>query len=235
MATPRLCTLCARGGSKGVPGKNLRPLLGKPLIAWTLEQARESGLFALIAVSSDSPEILEAAGAHGADLLVERPAALASDSAGKLPAITHCIETAEAKSGQAYDVTVDLDATSPLRSVEDIRQATELLEERGVTSVVTGAPSHRSPYFNLVERGADGVLRVCKPLDPPLERRQDAPPCFDLNASIYVWRRGPFLAAPAVFYPDTLLYEMPPERSHDIDSELDFELVEFLMKRAGRA
>ena len=105
-------------------------------------------------------------------------------------------------------------------------------EGRGVTNVITGAPAHRSPYFNLVERAADGSVHPSKPLDRPIERRQDAPACFDMNASIYVWRRDPLVESAAVFYPDTLLYEMPVERSFDIDSELDFELVEFLMKRS---
>ena len=228
----RLCTICARGGSKGVPGKNLRPLLGKPLIAWTLEQARESGLFETIAVSSDSSEILEAGRTHGADLLIDRPAVLASDAAGKLPAITHCVEAAEAETGTTFDAIVDLDATSPLRSLEDIRSTVALMESTGISNVITGAPAHRSPYFNLVERKADGSVQVCKRLDAPVERRQDAPPCFDMNASIYVWQRDRLLETPAVFYPDTQLYEMPVERSFDIDSELDFALVEFLMTRS---
>lgn len=87
----RLCTICARGGSKGVNKKNIRPLMGKPLIAYSLEQARASGLFDLIAVSSDAQEILDAARNHGADLLIERPAELASDTAAKLPAIRHAV------------------------------------------------------------------------------------------------------------------------------------------------
>ncbi len=230
----RLCTLCARGGSKGVPGKNLRPLAGKPLLVHSLEQAHASGLFAALAVSSDDREILAAAAAAGADHLVERPRSLATDEAGKLPAIRHCAAEVEAREGRRFEVLVDLDATSPLRLPEDIRGAVALLEERDVTSVITGAPARRSPYFNLVERDPAGFVRLVKTAEGPILRRQDAPPCFDMNASIYVWRRDAFLAAPAVFYPDTLLYEMPEERSVDIDSELDFALVELLWRRRGR-
>lgn len=227
----RLCTVCARGNSKGVPGKNLRPLLGKPLIAWTLAQARESGLFARIAVSSDSAEILSAARAHGADLTVERPAELATDEAGKVGVITHCLAAAEAEAGRAFETVVDLDVTAPLRLAEDIRGAVALLESTGVSNVITGCPARRSPYFNLIEARADGSVGLSKPSEPPVRRRQDAPACFDMNAAIYVWRRDALVERPGVFYPDTRLYEMPEERSHDIDSELDLALVELLMQR----
>ena len=96
----RICTICARGGSKGVPNKNIRPLLGKPLIAHSIEQARASGLFAALAVSSDSDAILAAAAAAGVEHLVKRPDAMASDQAAKLPAIQHCVKSVEEKTGQ---------------------------------------------------------------------------------------------------------------------------------------
>lgn len=227
----RLCTVCARGNSKGVPGKNLRPLLGRPLIAWTLEQARDSGLFDLVAVSSDSAEILEAARRHGADLAVERPAELATDEAGKMEVIAHCLAAAEREGGRRFDVVVDLDVTAPLRRADDIRGAVALLEDSGVSNVITGCPARRSPYFNLVERRPDGSVGLSKPCEPPIERRQDAPACYDMNAAIYVWRRDTLVESPGVFYPDTRLYEMPEERSHDIDSEIDLLLVELLMQR----
>ncbi len=225
-----LCTICARGGSKAVPGKNLRPLLGKPLIVHSIEQARRSGLFAAIAVSSDSSEILDVARQHGADVLVRRPDAMAIDTAPKVPAIRHCFEAAERECGRTFPVFVDLDATSPLRLPEDIAGAVALLERTGASSVITGAPARRSPYFNLVELDDRGVPHVCKQLPTPLVRRQDAPRCFDMNASIYVWRREPFLAAPAVFYDDTRLFEMPEERSIDIDSPLDWDIVQMLLE-----
>ncbi len=229
--TRRLCTVCARGGSKGVVNKNLRPMAGKPLIAHSLIQAKAVGLFDAIAVSSDSAEILAAAAQWGADELIERPEELASDTADKAPAIGHCVAEVERRHGVRFEVLVDMDATSPLRLPEDILGAVTLLEDSGATNVITGAPARRSPYFNLVERGATGAVALAKNSGPRVDRRQDAPPCFDMNASIYVWRREPFMAAPAVFYPDTLLYEMPEERSFDIDSELDFAIVEFLLSR----
>jgi CMP-N,N'-diacetyllegionaminic acid synthase len=226
----RLCTICARGGSKGVKNKNVRELLGKPLIAHSIEQGKASGLFEYLAVSSDSDEILDIAARYGADLLIKRPAEMASDVAAKIPAIRHCVMEAERRIGKQFDVLVDLDATSPLRRPEDIDGAVRLLEERSVANLITGAIARRSPYFNLVEIGEDEVVRVSKQLDKLLVRRQDSPKCYDMNASIYVWRRDALFTDPAVFKEDTLLYVMPEERSIDIDSELDFKFVEFLMR-----
>ena len=173
----RICTICARGGSKGVKNKNIRELAGKPLIAYSLEQAQASHLFELVAVSSDSAEVLAIARRYGADLLVDRPAALATDTAAKIPVVRHCVEEAERIIGRQFDVVVDLDATSPLRSIEDIVNAVALLESRKFSNVITAAPSRRSPYFNLVELNDDGVARLSKPLVEPIVRRQDSPPC----------------------------------------------------------
>ena len=227
----RICTICARGGSKGVKNKNIRELAGKPLIAYSLEQAQASHLFDLVVVSSDSSEILDVARNYGADLLVKRPAALATDTAAKIPVIRHCVEEAERIIGKQFDVVVDLDATSPLRSIEDIVSAVALLESRKVSNVITAAPSRRSPYFNLVELNDDGVARLSKPLNEPIVRRQDSPPCYDMNASIYVWQHQALFSRPTVFNADTRIFVMPEERSIDIDSQLDFEIVEFLMEK----
>ncbi len=231
----RLATICARGGSKSVQNKNLRMLEGRPLIAWTVLQAKASAMFDKIVVSSDDKAILMAAIDAGADEAIDRPAVLATDTAAKVPAIHHALVEAERRCSLQFDVLVDLDATAPLRLAQDITGAVSLLESSGATSVITGAPAHRSPYFNLVERQADGAVRLSKSPASAVVRRQDAPPCFDMNASIYVWRRDAFIAGPNVLYPDTRLYEMPSERSHDIDSELDFTIVEFLFARLGIA
>ncbi|UPK25086.1 acylneuraminate cytidylyltransferase family protein [Bradyrhizobium sp. 195] len=226
-----LCTICARGGSKGVVGKNARDLLGKPVLAWSIAQARETGLFDAIAFSSDSDALLDAALKAGADIAVRRPDEMATDTAPKLPAIRHCLEQAIAQTGKTPEIFVDLDVTSPLRLASDITGAVALLRESGARNVITGAPARRSPYFNLVEQRTDGSVGLSKSADPPITRRQDAPRCFDMNASIYVWRVAPFLEQPAVFYPDTRLFEMPEERSIDIDSDLDFALVELLLRQ----
>ncbi len=233
-AMKRLCTICARGGSKGVKNKNVRSLLGKPLIAHTIEHAEASGLFAAIAVSSDSEEILAIARDYRVPYLVVRPAELATDQAPKLPAIRHCVSEVERRSGDAFDTVVDLDATSPLRVPDDIRAAVALLENEGGSNVITAMPARRSPYFNLVELNEDGTVHISKPPKTAVTRRQDAPKCFDMNASIYVWSRRALFANDTLFNADTRLYVMPEERSIDIDSELDFEFVEVIMARRSQ-
>lgn len=226
----RLCTICARGGSKGVKGKNIRELLGKPLIAHSIAQAKASELFELIAVSSDSDAILQASNDFGANILVKRPSEMASDTSPKVPAIRHCVKEVEKITGQRFDTLVDLDATSPLRTSEDIVAAVALLEEKEVANVITASPARRSPYFNLVELNELGVVELSKLPKTPIVRRQDAPKCYDMNASIYVWKYEALFRDPAIFQKDTLLYVMPEDRSIDIDSELDFMFVEFLMR-----
>lgn len=230
----RICTICARGGSKGVKNKNIRDLAGKPLIAYTINQAQASHLFDVIAVSSDSPEILDIGRKYGADLLVKRPEELATDTAAKVPVIRHCVAEAEQVTGKRFDIVVDLDATSPLRLVEDIQGAVSLLENEKVANVITAAPARRSPYFNLVELGKDGVVRLSKSLEQPIVRRQDSPECFDMNASIYVWQRAALFESPTIFNSDTRLFVMPKDRSTDIDDAIDFQIVELLMKKRNR-
>lgn len=225
----RLCTICARGGSKGVKNKNIRELHGKPLIAYSIEQAKQSQLFDYIAVSSDSPSILEAAKRWGADILVTRPSEMAEDTSAKLPAIRHCVLKAEEALQKVFPVIVDLDATSPLRVVQDLVNAVHLFEAKGVSNLITGMPSRRSPYFNLVEMNEEGFVRLSKTPATPIVRRQDAPKCFDMNASIYVWKREVLMGDNSLFQPDTLLYEMPEDRSVDIDSELDWRIVEWIL------
>ena len=227
----RLCTICARGGSKGVPNKNIRPIGGKPLIGHSVLQAQSSGLFEAIAVSSDSPEILDISKKYGADYSIVRPQDLASDSAPKLPAIQHCVNEVERISGKNFDVIVDLDVTSPLRLTKDIEGAVRLLEEKNVSNVITGCPARRSPYFNLVERDEDDYVRLSKPPEQIITRRQDAPECFDMNASIYVWKREGLIGRKSIFNADTLLFVMPEERSIDVDHEWEFEYVEFLFNK----
>ncbi len=211
--------------------KNIRDLSGKPLIAYSILQAKHSNLFEYVAVSSDSEELLQISKQWGADYLVKRPMEMATDNAPKLPAIQHCVQEVEKLAGQVFDVMVDIDATSPLRTVADIEGAVQLLENAWVSNVITGAPARRSPYFNLVELNKDGFVRESKCLEKPIVRRQDSPKCYDMNASIYVWKREAFFQSKIIIVEDTMLYEMPEERSIDIDSELDFEMVKFLMSK----
>lgn len=223
-----IITICARGGSQGMPGKNIRPLLGKPLIGWSIEQALASGTADRVYVSTDSAEIARVARAFGAQVPFLRPAHLATATAGKLPVILHLVEWIVAHDGPVERV-IDLDPTSPLRDLDDIRAcATKLDDETDV--VITGYPSDKNPYFNMVEKKASGYFeRVCKP-DNEVLGRQAAPTVFAMNASIYAWHCSS-LASSLWDKPRIRLHEMPRERSIDIDHLIDFELVELLMKK----
>jgi len=227
----RLCTICARGGSEGVKGKNVRLLLGKPLIVYSIEHAKESMQFDAIAVSSDSEEILSIAANAGADHLIRRPAELAENTSPKLPVIKHCVREVEQILAQRFEIVIDLDATSPLRAVSDIVEVIGLLEKKNVSNVITGMPAKRSPYFNLVEVNSKGTVQLSKTLPVAVTRRQDSPKCYDMNASIYAWKRDVLYGSLSIFNHDTLLYVMPEERSIDIDTELDFELVRYIIDK----
>jgi len=344
-----------RDGSRGVPNKNLRMLHGKPLMAHTIRQALESGLFEHVVVSTDSDKIAEAARAFGAEAWFLRPAEMATDEAPKLPVIRHAFLEAERHYGHRFDVLVDMDATSPLRLVDDIAKAYEQFADEGADTLITANPARKNPYFNMVEvlRGSldlvkhsglnkiliggdasirealnalsksgekclmvtdpnrkllgtlsDGDLRkallrdadIDQPItdvynrdsiyltrdsfqtahakklfldnkfdlipivdnkglivdfvvweelfiqDPALAstrqsnmslniptRRQDAPQVYDVNASIYIWKRQALLEKDTLFTDKTSLYIMPEERSVDIDTNLDWDFVEFIM------
>ena len=223
-----IAVIAARGGSKGVPNKNVRLLRGKPLIHHTIEQLLENEYIADIVVSSDSDLILEKASLYPVHC-VKRPIEMASDTAAKHPGIIHAVSAIEEKLGIEFDAIMDFDATSPLRNQEDINAVIKLLEQ-DVTNIITGNPSHRSPYFNMVELNKEGVAGLVKPLANRVVRRQDAPICYDMNASIYAWKRANFFTSNPLFQEKTRLYVMPVERSIDIDTELDFRFVEFLME-----
>jgi len=204
-------------------------LCDKPLIAHSIEQAHQSKLFDAVAVSSDSGAILKAAQEWGADHLIKRPPEFASDTAPKVPAIRHCVQAVEETTGVKFDSVVDLDATAPLRAIEDIQGAVDRLEKSDAGNLVTAMPARRSPYFNLVELDDSDRVRLCKPPGSLIVRRQDSPRCYDLNASVFVWRRDYLIEEDRVLGDNTILYEMPKERSIDIDSETDFKFVEFMM------
>jgi CMP-N,N'-diacetyllegionaminic acid synthase len=226
-----LCTICARGGSKGVKNKNIKELDGKPLIAYTIEQAKASGLFEHTVISTDSDDIATIAKAYGAEVFFKRSDEMSSDTAGKLDVIKDAFVRSEAYYSKQYDYLVDLDATAPLRSVDDVKNAFAQFLQENNDNLITAMPSRRSPYFNMVEVSVDGKVTLSKKLDGSIVRRQDAPESYDMNASIYIWKREVLLGQKSLFLEKTGLYVMPEERSIDIDTELDFEFVEFLMRK----
>ncbi|MBC7630142.1 MAG: acylneuraminate cytidylyltransferase family protein [Flavobacterium sp.] len=222
-----IATVCARGGSKGVPGKNARLLLGMPLIGYTIETALAAPSIDAVYVSTDSPEIAEIADGFGAIVPGLRPAELANDGASKVDAIVHLIETVEGL-GIEVGTVVDVDVTSPLRLVSDIEGALALLDEQ-TDVVVSGYLSDKNPYFNLVEARPDGTVGLVKPPEQPIYSRQSAPPVWGLNGSVYCWHRHTL--GLGLWSGRTRVYEMPHDRGIDIDSQLDWDLAEILMRR----
>lgn len=225
-----IITICARGGSAGVPGKNIRPLCGKPLIGWTIEQAFASKVADGVFVSTDSEDIARVARSFGAQVPFLRPAELATPTAGKLPVIQHLVQWVEAQHGMVNAI-VDLDPTSPLRDIADIQTCFSMLDA-ATDVVITGYEADKNPYFNMVEVKANGFYeRVCLPSSEVLGR-QSAPKVFAMNASIYAWHRHS-LSSSLWDSPKIRLHVMPRERSIDIDHEIDFDLVALLMKKKG--
>jgi CMP-N,N'-diacetyllegionaminic acid synthase len=223
-----IASICARGGSVGVPGKNIRPLRGKPLIAHTIEQALAVKAIDAVYVSTDDPAIAEVARCHGARVPFLRPNELATSSAPKVPVIQHLCDWVAANDGP-FDRVVDLDPTSPLRTVGDIDACLALLDA-DTDAVITAFESEKNPYFNMVERKPGGNIGlVCRP-EGTVVARQQAPHVYSMNASIYVWHRHTL--AKGLWNSRLKLHVMPRERSIDIDSPLDFAIVEMLMARA---
>ena len=224
------CVIGARGGSKGVANKNIRPMLGKPLIAWSIEQALACPEIDRVVISTDSPAIAEAARAAGAETPFMRPAELANDTAGKWEVWQHALAACEAHYGEPVDLFVDLDCTSPLRDVEDISKAIAQFRASDVDAVFTVCDARKNPYFNMLEE-EDGILRICKKLPKPIVRRQDAPRVFEHVASIYVLSPDYLRRGTGLLSGRTHGYDIGTAKSPDIDNQSDFEFVEYLMKK----
>ena len=215
-----LCTICARGGSKGLPNKNLLKIGDKSLIGHTLTQAKAIEAIDCIIVSSDSNEILKEGEIYAADILLQRSAKLASDDAGKIDAIIDCLNHAESNLNKHFDYVIDLDVTSPLRNLIDIENCLEFTKDQGFKNLITVTNSKKNPYFNQIEITNEGPQLVKSGHN--IKGRQSAPKVYDMNASIYVWSRDFLINEKTLFSRDTIVYDMPEERSLDIDNELDF-------------
>lgn len=232
-----LCVIGARGGSQGVPGKNIRPLLGKPVIGWAIEKAFSVPGINRVVVSTDSEQIAEAARQAGAEVPFMRPAELASSDCGKFQVWQHALATCEQIFGTSYDLYVDIDCTNPLIEIRDIAGALErfrTLQREGINpdAVFTVSDARRNPYFNLVEPNSECALKMSKSLgDGAVLARQRAPAVFEHVAGTYVLATNYLKSANHLLDGRAFGYQIPPERAFDIDSELDFMLIEFLLKR----
>jgi len=229
-----LCTISMRGGSKGVKNKNLRLVNGKPLMYFTIKQAIKSKIFDHIVVSTDSKKILKIAKSYGAEGWFLRPKKMALDKSPKIPAVKHALIQAEKYYNKKFEFIVELDATSPLRKVKDIINAYKFFIKKKANILVTGSKSKKNPYFNMVDvidkKKMRGLKRI-KKLKKNIFRRQDAPQVYDCNASIYIWNRKSLMNFKSFMNKKTVLYEMPESRSIDIDSKLDLQIVEFLLRK----
>ncbi len=222
--------VCARGGSKGVPRKALRALLGTSLLERTIRQAEAAGVFDSVVVSTDDPEIAAAAEAVGAEVPFLRPADLARDDSPKWPVFQHLILEYERHAGRRVDVVADLDVGTPLRAVDDIRMAIRTLAAEPADVVITAYVADRNPYFNMVEV-VDGLAVVSKACAPPMTRRQDAPVVYALSPAVFAMSRDFVMEASHWSEGRVRLVEIPRARGLDIDEELDFRFAEFLLSR----
>jgi len=229
-----LCVIGARGGSQGLPGKNIRPLLGKPLIAWTIEMALATQEIDRVVVSTDSEAIAEVARKAGAEVPFMRPDDLAGSEVGKFQVWQHALQACEMHYGEQYETFVDLDCSSPLRDVDDITKAIKQFREsraRGVDVVFSVCNARKNPYFNMVEKDNYGAMRMSKSLGPTVLCRQDAPQVYEHVASIYVLAPEYLKTANHLLDGHAEGYDIGEEKNMDVDSEFDFELITYMMRR----
>jgi len=229
-----LVTICARGGSKGIPGKNIKLINGKPLINYSLAVAEElSKKYDLdIFLSTDSQEIKDVVKASAfSEVNIEyvRPDFLANDTAGKLDAIVDVYQFAEKATNVNYDFVIDLDVTSPLRTADDLATSVELLfNNHEALNLFSVSPANRNPYFNMVEEKDNGYYDLCK--KGQFLTRQSAPRVFDMNASFYIFKKKFFSGNhKTVIAEKSLIYEVP-HLCFDLDHSIDFEFMSFLLE-----
>lgn len=224
-----LAIIPARGGSKGIPRKNIRDLVGKPLIAWSIEEAKKSTCIDRLILSSDDVEIIAVARQWGCDVPFVRPTEFAQDDTPGILPVLHAIETLAAQ-GERYDYVILLQPTSPLRRVEDIDGCLRQCLEKSAPACVSVTEAEESPYWMFQINQKGGMTPLMKTVKPIL-RRQDAPPVYRLNGAVYVAQCDWLLQIQSFIHPDTIAFIMPPESSLDIDREIDFILAEYTMKQ----
>jgi N,N'-diacetyl-8-epilegionaminate cytidylyltransferase len=223
----------ARGGSKGLPGKNIKPLLGKPLLHYAIEKAYQTPEITRIFVSTDCDEIASCALAANAELIL-RPPELATDNAPEWAAWQHAIRHVQQQFG-SFDTFVSLPVTSPLRSVEDISGAISQLKQSKADLCLTVTPANRNPYFNMVTRDEAGQVQLVSRLPSGIHRRQDAPSVFDITTVVYAASAQFILQHNALFDGVVTCIEVPKQRAVDIDDIYDFMLAESILKVSQNA
>ncbi len=223
--------ICARGGSKGLPGKNIRMLAGIPLIGWAIRAAKDVPRISRVIVSTDSEEIAAVARKHGGEVPFMRPAALAGDNSPEWMTWRHALDYLQNTEGEKIDGLVSVPATAPLRSSRDIENCLDEYERDEVDAVITVTESHRSPFFNMVKHDEEGNASLVISLKENFVRRQDVPEVFDMTTVAYVMRPEFVRQHDALFEGRVRSVFVPTERAIDIDTNLDFQIAELLLSR----
>lgn len=218
----------ARGGSKGLPGKNIKPLCGKPLLHYAIEIAKQVPVIEQIFVSTDNDDIARCALEGGASVITRR-AELASDNAPEWAAWQHAIRYVQ-QQHSSFDTFVSLPATSPLRSAEDVTAAIQQLHQTNADLCLAVTPANRNPYFNMVTRANDGAVQLVSSLPHGVHRRQDAPAVFDITTVVYAAKPDFILQHTKLFDGVITSIEVPKQRAVDIDDIYDFMLAEAILK-----
>ena len=221
----------ARGGSKGIPGKNIRKVCGKPLISFTIEVALATPEIDRYIVSTDDEEIARVAERYGAEVPFMRPQELARDDSPEWRTWQHAVRTLDNMDGGKIEVLVCVPPTSPLRAVEDVDACVDLLLQTDADLVCTVRPAHRNPYYNMVVLDDQGYARLAVTPSGAIHRRQDAPFMYDMTTVAYAVRPEFLLRATSIFEGKVKSVLVPDERALDIDTELDLKFAEFLLSQ----
>lgn len=228
-AVEYVALICARGGSKGLPGKNIRPLAGRPLIAWAIGHAQAVKRIGRVIVSTDSEEIATVARNAGAEVPFLRPAELARDDSPEWLVWRHALNYLQETGGGYPTALVTVPATAPLRAVKDIEHCLDEYEKGGADVVITVTDAHRSPYFNMVKVRSDGYVGLVITPEGSVSRRQDAPAVYDVTTVAYVTQPEFVIAKNGIFEGRVRHVYIPAERALDIDTLLDFKIAECLI------
>ena len=224
-----LYVIPARGGSKGIPHKNIKPLAGKPLIGYSIDVARQLAADDDICLTTDDPEIAATAESMGLNVPFLRPASLATDTCGTYEVLIHALDFYRDR-GIDYDTLVLLQPTSPMRTADDVRAAMALYSP-DIDMVVTVKEAASNPYYNCYETDNDGFLHISKG-DGGYTRRQDAPKVWEYNGAVYVINVESLRRMPLSAFTRRRMSVMPAERSVDLDTPVDWLIAEKLIENA---
>jgi CMP-N-acetylneuraminic acid synthetase len=217
----------ARGGSKGLPGKNIRSLLGKPLIQYSIEVALQTSGIDKVFVSTDDDEIAKVSSSIGA-IVIDRPDELAQDDSPEWQAWQHAVSWVKEKYGE-FETFISLPATSPLRSVKDVESAMLKRSSIGADICIAISPASRSPYFNMVQKSGNNLIELVNKSANSISRRQDAPEVFDITTVVYVANVEFIMKNNNLFDGSVTSIEVPKYRAVDIDDVYDFNFAESIL------